>query len=447
MSADDASSAVTYTSISSDLDGPSWGIPFMDPSELPEMDPYEDAAQQGHKVPPPPTYVSDPIELEDHVPVYVPEPMYPQNLAPSNHEIPMKDQPIPEDASPVALSPGYIANYDPEDDEEDPEDDPANYPADGGDDDDDESSNDDDDDDDEEEEDEDEEKENLALTNSTVVSSAAVDHVPSAKETDPFQTDESAATPPPPHVARLLALPTLPPSPLTPLSSPLPQIPSPPLPPSPPTYTSPLYAKAPFSYKAARIRLRAESPLPLPAPSSHLPVPTADRREVVTEANLPPQKRLCLTAPTSRLDIGESSGVGAARQPGSSVAHRADYGFVDTMDASIRAAEQRAMATVELVNLRVTYQASARRWESNEYLSSLYNAHKQERVEAGQALDRSESHNRALEAQIAVLETQTHRHEWQRQDANDHATGHIMRIQALEAGARVDTLEDTGSSD
>ncbi|GJV91986.1 putative reverse transcriptase domain-containing protein [Tanacetum coccineum] len=38
------------------------------------------------------------------------------------------------------------------------------------------------------------------------------------------------------------------------------------------------------------------------------------------------------------------------------------------------------------------------------------------------------------------------RHEWQRQAADDLAVQHIMRTQALEAGARVDTLEDTGSS-
>ncbi|GKF81200.1 hypothetical protein Tco_0239802 [Tanacetum coccineum] len=79
------------------------------------------------------------------------------------------------------------------------------------------------------------------------------------------------------------------------------------------------------------------------------------------------------------------------------------------------------------------------------YLSSLCTTHEHERVEAHQALARSEAHNRALEARFAVLETQTHRHEWQHQDADDHATRHI-RIQALEAGAQVDTLEDTGSS-
>ncbi|GKD91484.1 hypothetical protein Tco_1366991, partial [Tanacetum coccineum] len=52
----------------------------------------------------------------------------------------------------------------------------------------------------------------------------------------------------------------------------------------------------------------------------------------------------------------------------------------------------------------------------------------------------------ALEARVTVLETEVHHHEWQRQAADDLAVQHIMRTQALEAGARVDTLEDTGSS-
>ncbi|GJZ10772.1 hypothetical protein Tco_0545531 [Tanacetum coccineum] len=40
-------------------------------------------------------------------------------------EEPMKDHPLSVDASPTALSPGYIANSDPEEDKEDPEEDPA----------------------------------------------------------------------------------------------------------------------------------------------------------------------------------------------------------------------------------------------------------------------------------------------------------------------------------
>ncbi|GJZ41419.1 hypothetical protein Tco_0588305, partial [Tanacetum coccineum] len=87
------------------------------------------------------------------------------------------------------------------------------------------------------------EEEHLAPADSTVVASPAIDIVSSAEETEPFETDESAATPPLPpvyhttsrmsvqtqtpipfpseeEVARLLALPTLPPSLLTSLSSP-----------------------------------------------------------------------------------------------------------------------------------------------------------------------------------------------------------------------------------
>nr|GEZ71772.1 hypothetical protein [Tanacetum cinerariifolium] len=75
----------------------------------------------------------------------------------------MEDQPLHVDASPTALSPGYVVDSDPEKDEKDPKEDPANYPADRGDNDDDESSNDDDDTDNVEKDEEDkEEEEHLA---------------------------------------------------------------------------------------------------------------------------------------------------------------------------------------------------------------------------------------------------------------------------------------------
>ncbi|GJX04244.1 hypothetical protein Tco_0190160 [Tanacetum coccineum] len=57
-------------------------------------------------------------------------------------EAPIEDQPLPMDALPTALSPGYIADFDPEEDDEDPEEDPADHPVDGGDNDDNESSDD-----------------------------------------------------------------------------------------------------------------------------------------------------------------------------------------------------------------------------------------------------------------------------------------------------------------
>nr|GFB22981.1 hypothetical protein [Tanacetum cinerariifolium] len=47
MSSDNAQAAVTYTSISSNSDGPSWGIPLMNVGEFLEIGPYEDVSKQG----------------------------------------------------------------------------------------------------------------------------------------------------------------------------------------------------------------------------------------------------------------------------------------------------------------------------------------------------------------------------------------------------------------
>nr|GFB77732.1 hypothetical protein [Tanacetum cinerariifolium] len=88
----------------------------------------------------------------------------------SNEELkePIEDQPLPADASPTALSSGYVVNSE---DEKDPKEDPAYYPVDRGDNDDDESSNDDDIDDDVEKEEEDkEEEEHLASADLSDVS-------------------------------------------------------------------------------------------------------------------------------------------------------------------------------------------------------------------------------------------------------------------------------------
>nr|GFC60626.1 hypothetical protein [Tanacetum cinerariifolium] len=66
--------------------------------------------------------------------------------------------------------------------------------------------------------------------------------------------------------------------------------------------------------------------------------------------------------------------------------------------------------------------------------------------ESSAAAARQPGPTMARSARVAVLETQVRRHKWQRQTADDFAVQHIMRTQALEAGARIDTLEDTGSS-
>nr|GFB52859.1 hypothetical protein [Tanacetum cinerariifolium] len=172
-------------------------------------------------------------------------------------------------------SPEFVLEPDPKDDseedpEDDPEEDPIDYPADGGDegDDEDESFDDDKDDDIDIEGDK-----YLAHADSTSVALPAIDHAPSAEETEPFETDESAATPPPHHayrvtarmsirpqtrislpsdieIARLMAIPTPPSLPLFLLSSPLPQIPSPPLPLLSPPPIDPTYEEAPLGYRA-----------------------------------------------------------------------------------------------------------------------------------------------------------------------------------------------------
>ncbi|GJZ64394.1 hypothetical protein Tco_0620815 [Tanacetum coccineum] len=123
-------------------------------------------------------------------------------------------------------------------------------------------------------------------------------------------------------------------------------------------------------------------PIPLPAPST-------SRRDDIPEADTPPRKRLLLTTPRPGCEVGESSAAAAARQPGPTMAHRVDYSLVDTMETSVRAEIERQEFTV-LVTVVVSPRGG------------------------------------------------------QRQAADDLVVQYIMRTQALEAGARIDTLEDTG---
>ncbi|GKE34825.1 putative reverse transcriptase domain-containing protein, partial [Tanacetum coccineum] len=183
LSPDNTSSAVTYTSISSDSNGPSsWGIPLVNADELPEMDPYEEVAQQGQAHPLSPAYVPEPMELDEHVPVYTLKPEHPEYHAPSDDDIQVEDQPYADDASLTTESPRYIADSDSmdedtdadsidypdepedgkEDDDEDPEEDPSEEHEPEDDDDDDDT-----DDEDEEPTKDEEEEEHLALADSS----------------------------------------------------------------------------------------------------------------------------------------------------------------------------------------------------------------------------------------------------------------------------------------
>ncbi|GJV12345.1 hypothetical protein Tco_1353886 [Tanacetum coccineum] len=325
MSSDNASSVVTYMSISSD--GQSWGIPLMDVDELPEMDPYEEVAQQGQAPPLSPAYVHDPMELEEHVPVNVPEPIHLEYHVPSNDDMQVEDQPYADDASPTAESPGYIADSEsilkdsidypdePKDDDEDPEEDPSeeHEPK---------------DDDEDPEEDPSEEHEPEDEDTKEEEPSEGFD------ETDPFEEDKTDVTPPPPgHRERDNSVRH--------------------------SDTMALLCQHPWrhallSHRAAMIRMRDDIP----------------------EEDMPHQRRFILTAPPPGCDIAESSVVAAARLP------RGQYDFIDTVEAgqglirspghdartiaraadkaedvgyvrALQASKHRMMTSIEEVNLRI----------------------------------------------------------------------------------------------
>ncbi|GJU14652.1 zf-CCHC domain-containing protein [Tanacetum coccineum] len=330
------------------------------------------------------------------------EPIYPEYIPlEDEHVFPAEEQPLPPVNSPTTMPPGYVADSDPEEDpEKDSEEEHADYPADGRDNDDDHDDNDNDNDDEDEEPFEEEEDEHLASADPSHIP------VPSAEDTEALEADEPVPTtslppayrttarisirpevpillPPKDEVERLFALPTPPPSPVISLSPPsleerlarclaAPALPSLPLTRLPHLYGSPNHVRAPLGFKAAMGRLRASSPLPppvpatLPLPSPPLPplpssplpplpdslfIPPIDYREDIPKTELPPHKRLCLTTPASRYEVGESS----TAVP--SLLERAEavgYGIRDTWVDPRETAEVVALVTLEGVNTRVT---------------------------------------------------------------------------------------------
>nr|GEV79560.1 hypothetical protein [Tanacetum cinerariifolium] len=152
----------------------------------------------GPEHPPSPDYMPDPKHPPSPIEIpYVPEPEYPEYLAPSDDEAPLEDQPLPTDSSPITASLDYVADSDLE---EDPKDDQTDYPVDGGDSDDETSDDDDDDDprdeDPEEdpfEEDDEEDEEHPAQADAPAV--PIVDLVLSAGETKALEADEPTHAP------------------------------------------------------------------------------------------------------------------------------------------------------------------------------------------------------------------------------------------------------------
>nr|GFB79496.1 hypothetical protein [Tanacetum cinerariifolium] len=244
----------------------------------------------GPERPPSPDYVPGPEHPPSPAEVpYVPEPEYPEYLAPSDDEAPLEDQPLPTDASPIATSPDYVADSDPDEDpEEEPEDDQADYPADEGDGDDEPSDDDDDDDIDDEdpeeepfEEDEEEEEVHLALADSSAV--PIIDHVLPAGEIEALEADEPTHAPGSPIKACIARHAALPSQPLL--------VPSLPLPLPSSLTTSPTKIGAPLGYKAVGIRMRAL-------------LPSTSRMTDIPEADLPPRKRLALLLPLPNSRLG-----------------------------------------------------------------------------------------------------------------------------------------------
>nr|GEY70788.1 hypothetical protein [Tanacetum cinerariifolium] len=87
--------------------------------------------------------------------------------------------------------------------------------------------------------------------------------------------------------------------------------------------------------------------------------------EDTSEAELPPRKRLCLTALTSRYEVGESS-TAAPRPIGG---HRVDYGFIGMMDA--KTVEEVAPMTLEGVNARVTELAAVQEQDTQDMYAMI----------------------------------------------------------------------------
>nr|GEX52279.1 hypothetical protein [Tanacetum cinerariifolium] len=433
----DASSTVTYTSVYTDSEpGRYYGEDSAETGP-PKVIVYGyDGLPIQPVAPPSPDYVPGPEHPPSPIEIpYMPEPEYPEYLAPSDDEAPLEDQPLPADASPIAASPGYMADSDLEEDpeedreedpEEDPEDDQADYPADGGDGDDDPSDDDDDNTDDEDleeepfEEDDEEEEEHLALADSPDV--PIVDLVLSAEETEALEADEPTHAPGSPisipfsqtrlRMARKTVRPEPPVSASMEasiarqaalLSPPLP-IPSLPLPLPSPLTTSPTATGAPLGYRADGIRMRALQP-------------STSRRTDISEADVPPRKRACLTAPTPGFKIGESYAAGAVRQPGPMESDlrrcrvgQAGYGITDAWDEIVEKMMDIAPTTLEGVNERVAELDTTVRLDHRRTAMLMDREAMYSREAWTFSMDRSSAmaaHVRTLEIQVAALITQT----------------------------------------
>nr|GEX98920.1 putative reverse transcriptase domain-containing protein [Tanacetum cinerariifolium] len=264
-----------------------------------------------------------------------------------------------------------------------------------------------------------------------------------SNENEPFEEDETAVTPSPPrhHGARIFVRPQTPmvtstQALINAFAAGSPLFPLPP--------TSPAYDLASLGHRADMIRMRDD----------------------ILEEDMPPWRRFVLTAPSPGCDVAESSATAAARAP------RGQYDFVDTVVAgqgsirslghdsqtiaraadrvedvgyvrALQSSKHRMMTSIKEVNLRTDFRDI--RLEID-VVRGQRTAYETELQEVRQAYLSSKAQNRALLTRLETLKTHMSRIEWQHQSTEDLAVTQMMRIHALEARARTDTVEDHGSS-
>ncbi|GKC52536.1 hypothetical protein Tco_1075281, partial [Tanacetum coccineum] len=397
---DSEDSTVTYTAVSSPFEDRSdIGSPGVDGPPIMPEDPYAYIVA-AYQAPPSPDYMPSPEEPQSPPLLdFVPEPMYPECMPLEDEILPAEEQPLPVAASPTTDSPGYVPESDPEEeleeDDEDPEEDLADYPTDRDDDEEEEEEepSGDDADDEDEDEDEDEVEEHPAPVDSVLP-------VHSMTARISIWDEPSISLPLREEVKQLLALTTPPPSPLTPLSSPLHRYHSPPTP-------------------KGSSHCICISALPLPTSSPPLQLLSSDRRADRPEITLPPRKRLGIDL-GPRCEVGESSAAAAARPIRG---RRADYGFVDTVDAKISrrraeevgygireawvdlidAAEEVALTTLEGVNTKVTELAAVQEQDTHDIYGVIEDTQDQEALVSQEAWGHSMKVSYMARSEIMAL--------------------------------------------
>nr|GEV24130.1 hypothetical protein [Tanacetum cinerariifolium] len=380
-----ASSAVTYTSLYTDFE-PGRSVAPPSPDYIP--------GPEEPQTPPVPQDEDErePMFIQSHDPDYVLEPVYLEYI-----QLEDEHSRIQDDES---------------------EDGPVDYHMDEGDDgDDDDNDSSKDDVDDEDEEDEEEEEKHLAPVDSAnvvptielVSPPEGTEHVippPSTNTTTTgaritIRLQASTSLPSEAEVERLLAMPTLPPSPLTSLSPPsagehlarctapsahssLQPVPSPLLPSSRcPTQIQTLRIASTQALIDEVTATLSSPPLPPLPPSLYILLPV-DRRDDTPESELPPHKRLCLSALGFR-EVG--------------------YGIRGTWVDLAEEVPEIAPMTLGEVNTRVTELAELHEHDTHDLYALLEDAHDSKtRISQRVTMD-SQRVNLIMEDRIAYQET------------------------------------------